>query len=92
MHQDGSSIGVQPSLSNHQSSLTTYPILDNVHKLTLSLVINNLFLGTFTVGVRKRNVSLQNHFQETTCNDHYTYKIIYLVDYFYSLDIHILLD
>jgi hypothetical protein len=85
MHQDGSSIGVQPSL-------TTYPILDNVHKLTFSLVIDNLLPNTFIVAVHKRNVSPQNHFQETTFNDHYTYKIIYLVDYFYSLDIHILLD
>jgi hypothetical protein len=92
MHQDGSSIGVQPSLSNHQSSLTTYPILDNVHKLTLSLVIDNFLLGTFTTGVHKRNFSPQNHFQDTSFNDHYTYKIIYLVDYFYSLDIHIFLD
>jgi hypothetical protein len=43
------------------------------------------------VGVHKRNVSLQNHFQDITLKDHYIYKLIYLVD-FYSLSIQILFN
>jgi hypothetical protein len=43
-------------------------------------------LGRFTIGVHKRNVSPQNHSQNTTLN--YIYEKIYLVD-FYMLDIHI---
>ncbi len=34
-------------------------------------------MGTFTVGVYKRNVSPENHSQDTTLNDQYTYEIIY---------------
>ncbi len=38
--------------------------------------------GMFTIGVHKRIVSLQNHYENTTLNDHYIYEIMYLVDYF----------
>jgi hypothetical protein len=34
----------------------------------------------------------QNHSYDTTLNDHYVYKIVYLVHYFFPLDNHILLD
>jgi hypothetical protein len=43
------------------------------------------------VGVHKRNVSLQNHSQDTTLKDHYIYRLIYLVDCF-SLSIHIFVN
>jgi hypothetical protein len=33
------------------------------------------------VGVHKRNVLPQNHFQDTTLNDYYIYEIIYLLDF-----------
>jgi hypothetical protein len=46
-------------------------------------------LGPFKVGVHKRNVLPQNHFQDITLNDHYIYTIIYLVYFLSSLDIHI---
>jgi hypothetical protein len=39
--------------------------------------------GTFMVGVNKRNVLLQNHSQNIILNDHYTYEITYLVDFFF---------
>ncbi len=42
--------------------------------------------------VHKRNVSPQNHYHDTTLNDHYVYEIIYLVDFLLPLDNHILLD
>jgi hypothetical protein len=35
--------------------------------------------------VHKRIVSPQNHCQNTTLNDHYNYKINYLVDFIFSL-------
>jgi hypothetical protein len=47
--------------------------------------------GAITVGVHKRNASPQNHSQDITLNDRYIYKIIYLVDFLFSLDIHIFL-
>jgi hypothetical protein len=34
------------------------------------------------VGVHKRNVLPQNHFQDITLNDYYVYEIIYLVEFF----------
>jgi hypothetical protein len=49
-------------------------------------------MGIIKVGVHTRNVLLQNHFQYITLNDHYSYEIIYLVDFLFSLDSHILLD
>jgi len=52
-------------------------------KLGQHVTTLNTILGTFIVGVHKRNVSPQNHFQNTTLNDHYTYDIIYLVDFFF---------
>jgi hypothetical protein len=33
------------------------------------------------VGVHNTNVSPQNHFQDTTLDDHYVYEIIYLVKF-----------
>jgi hypothetical protein len=44
------------------------------------------------VGVHKKTISPQNHYQNINLNDHYIYEIIYLVDYYFSLDIHIRLD
>jgi hypothetical protein len=44
------------------------------------------------VGVHKKNVLPQNQFQNNILNDHYVYEIIYLVDFLFSLDNHILLD
>jgi hypothetical protein len=35
------------------------------------------------VGVHKRNVLLQNHLQDITLNDHYTYEKIYLIHLFF---------
>jgi hypothetical protein len=52
----------------------------------------HLELGVITVGVHKRNVSPQNLSQNITLNDHYIYEVIYLVDFFFSLGTHILLD
>jgi hypothetical protein len=46
---------------------------------------NNGLMGTFMVGVHKRNVSPQTHSQNTTLNGYYIYKIIYLVDFIFSL-------
>ncbi len=40
-------------------------------------IVKKSHLGTFIVGVHKRNVSPQNHSQNTTLNDHYIYEIIY---------------
>jgi hypothetical protein len=40
------------------------------------------------VGVHERNISPQDHFQNTTLNDHYIYELVG----FFSLDIHVLLD
>jgi hypothetical protein len=37
--------------------------------------------GTFMVGIHKRIVLPQNHYQNTTLNDCYIYEIIYLVDF-----------
>ncbi len=34
----------------------------------------------------------QNHFQNNTLNDHYIYEIIYLIDLFFSLESHVLID
>ncbi len=48
--------------------------------------------GAITVGVHKRNVSPQNHFQDIALNDHYIYGIICLVDFIFSLDTHIFFD
>jgi hypothetical protein len=44
------------------------------------------------VGVHKRNVSSQNHSQNTTLDDHSVYEIIYLVNFLFLLDNHVLLD
>ncbi len=38
-------------------------------------------MGPFKVGVHKRNVSHQNHFQDTILNDHYIYEIICLLNF-----------
>jgi len=46
----------------------------------------------FKVGVHKMNVLSQIDSQNITLDDHYIYKIIYLVDFFYSLDTHILFN
>ncbi len=43
-------------------------------------------------GVHKRNVSPQNHSQDTILNDHYVYRFIYFGEFILSLDIHILCD
>jgi hypothetical protein len=56
---------------------------------TFTMTITHM--GTFMVRVHKRNVSPQNHSQDTTLNDHYVY-VIYLVDFIFSLDSHMLLD
>jgi hypothetical protein len=45
-------------------------------------------MGTFMVGVHKRNVLPQNHYHDTTLNDHYVYEI----EFFFPLDNHIFLD
>jgi hypothetical protein len=42
-----------------------------------------IYEGPFTIGVHKKNVSPQNHSQNIALNDHYIYKIIYLVDFFF---------
>ncbi len=39
-------------------------------------------LGAITVGVHKRNVSPQNHFQDITLNDNYIYEFFFLIDIF----------
>jgi hypothetical protein len=43
------------------------------------------------VEVHKKIISPQYHCQNITLNDHYIYKIIFLIDFF-SLDTHIHLD
>jgi hypothetical protein len=48
-----------------------------------------LQLSPFKVGAHKRNVLPQNHFQDITLNDHYIYKIIYLVYFLSSFNTHI---
>jgi hypothetical protein len=49
-------------------------------------------LGSFMVGLHKRNVSPQNHSPDSTLNEYYIYQIIYLVDFSFSLDTHILFN
>jgi len=58
----------------------------------ITTITKILLLGAITIGVHKKNVSPQNHFEDIILNDHYIYKIIYLIDFFCSLDIHIPLD
>ncbi len=44
---------------------------------------SGIFQPWFMVGVPKMNVSPQNHFQDTTLDDHYVYEIIYLVKFIF---------
>jgi hypothetical protein len=39
-----------------------------------------------------KGMSSQNHSQNSTLNDHYIYQIIYLVDFSFPLNTHILFD
>jgi hypothetical protein len=48
--------------------------------------------GTITVGVYERNVSPQNHSQDTTLNDHYVYQFIYFGEFIFSFHTNILCD
>jgi len=49
------------------------------------MYIKNPNVGTFTVGVHKRNVSPKNHCQNITLNDNHIYEIIYLVEIFFAI-------
>ncbi len=62
----------------------------NVHGYIVQDWCRIPLLGSFMVGVHKSNVLPQNHLQDSTLNDHYIYQIIYLVDFSFSLDLHLL--
>jgi len=57
-----------------------------------SSMCHNLFTGTITVRVHKRNVSPQNHSYDTTLNDHYVYRFIYFGEFIFSFNTHIFCD
>jgi hypothetical protein len=57
-----------------------------------SFMCHNMFAGTMIIRVHKRNVSLQNHWHDTTLNDHYVYQFIYFGELIFSFNIHILCD
>ncbi len=42
-------------------------------------------VGPFMVRVHSKNVSPQNHSQDTTLNDQYIYEINFLEDFFYYI-------
>jgi hypothetical protein len=48
--------------------------------------------GTIMNAIHKRNVSPQNHSQDTTLNDHYVYQLIYFGEFIFSFNTHILCD
>jgi hypothetical protein len=52
------------------------------------MYIKNPNVGTFTVGVHKRNASPKNHCQNIPLNDNYIYEIIYLLEFFLPLNSH----
>jgi hypothetical protein len=67
--------------------------------IIILLLMDNIFfcnhvwkdknVGTFTIGVHERNVLPQNHFKNVILNDHYTFEIIYLVDFIFIRYSHI---
>jgi hypothetical protein len=73
-------------------NLKTYSISENFPISYVKNIRINLKYSAIMVGVHKRNVSPQNHFYDIILNGHYIYEIIYLVDFLFSLNTHILLD
>jgi exo-beta-1,3-glucanase (GH17 family) len=60
----------------------------SIWKILFQLMQGFFMEGYIHNGVHKRNVLPQNHSQNIILNEHYTYKITYLVDFVFPLDIH----
>jgi hypothetical protein len=88
-----SPIGPSSMLFKHlQNSFNPKDLINEFSELFLvciyinvSHVLRNI---AWTFEVHKRNVSSQNHPQNTTLNDHYVYRFIYFGEFIFSFNTH----